>query len=189
MTTIKKADESKSKVWIVALGLLLILLGFGALAFPFLTTLSVEILVGSVFLTAGVVTVFHAFGAREWRGFFWELLIGVLYAVAGILFLANPFGGAFALTVMLGSLFLIEGILRIVLGFQVRPAANWGWVIASGGVSILLGLLIFAGMANGASLAVIGMLVGVNLVFAGSAFIAMGAGYGTVPVIGAPKSA
>ncbi len=181
MTTVKKTHESDPKVWLVVLGLLLVLVGVGALVFPFLTTLSVEILVGSAFLAAGVVTVFHAFSAKGWRGFFWELLIGILYAVAGIAFLVNPFGGAVALTVMLGSLFLTEGILRIVLGFQIRPASNWGWIIASGGVSILLGLLILAGMANGSSLAVIGMLVGVNFVFAGSAFIAIGAGYGTMP--------
>lgn len=86
----------------------------------------------------------------------------------------NPFGGVIALTVMLGVVFLIEGIARIVLAFRMRSERNWGWFAALGGISVLLGLLVLGGLANGASLGFIGVLLGVNFIFAGESFIALG---------------
>lgn len=181
MTNTAKSQDYGASGWIVALGILLVLTGIGAVAFPLVVTLSVEILVGCTALVAGVFTIFHAFSAKEWGGFFWELLIGVLYAFAGVLFLVNPFGGVVALTFAIGCMFFAEGIMRAILAFQVKPADNWGWVLASGCMSVLISILIFGGMANGASLAFIGLLVGINFMFAGASFIAIGAGYGQLP--------
>ncbi len=182
MTDTAKSHDGGSSGWIVALGVLLVLTGIGAVAFPLIISLSVEILVGSACLVAGVFTIIHAFSAKEWGGFFWELLIGGLYAFAGVVFLINPFGGVIALTFALGCMFFAEGIMRTILAFRVKPAENWGWVFASGCMSILIGILIIAGLANGASLAFIGLLVGINFIFAGMSFIMIGAGYGQFPV-------
>lgn len=162
--------------WFIALGILLVLTGMIAVAFPFVATLSVEIFVGSIVLAAGLFTVVHAFAENEWGGFFWQLAIGILYATGGICFLALPLSGAIALTLVLGAMFMVEGIARVVMAFQSRPERAWGWILASGGVSILLGVLILAGIANGASLAFIGLLVGVNFICAGASFVAAGAG-------------
>ena len=181
MTDTAKTHDSGSSGWIIALGVLLVLTGIGAVGFPLVVSLSVEILVGSACLAAGAFTIFHAFSAKEWGGFFWELLIGALYFFAGVIFLINPFGGVIALTFALGCMFFAEGIMRTILAFQVRPAENWGWVLASGCMSILIGMLIIAGLANGASLAFIGLLVGINFIFAGISFIMIGAGYGALP--------
>ncbi len=166
--------EGTGNGWFIALGIVLVLTGMVAVAFPFVATLSVELFVGSFILVAGLFTLFHAFAEKEWGGFAWQLAIGILYSLGGIGFLALPIGGAIALTVFLGVVFLTEGIARMVMAFRIRPERAWGWVLASGGVSLMLGVLILAGIGNGASLAFIGLLVGINLIFAGASFTALG---------------
>lgn len=161
----------------IFLGVLLIFTGIVALIFPYMATLSVEILVGSAFLVGGIITIFHAFAERQWGGFFWQLAIGIIQGLAGFALLAMPITGVIALTVMLGFVFTAEGIARMILAFQVRPDRAWGLILAAGGISLLLGILVLAGLANGASLAFIGLLVGINFVFAGASLVAVGTGH------------
>lgn len=166
----------------IMMGILLVLAGAAAVAFPFVTTVSVEIFIGSFVLVTGLVTVVHAFTGKGWSGFFWQLAIGILYVLAGIAFLAAPIAGVVTLTIMLGGLFVAEGIARMVMAFRIRPAQAWGWVLASGGISLLLGILLTAGVVRGGSLDFIGLLVGFNLFFAGVSFITIGAGGRQFPV-------
>ncbi|MEO0929680.1 MAG: DUF308 domain-containing protein [Pseudomonadota bacterium] len=160
--------------WMIALGVLTVLTGVVAIAFPLASTLAAELLVGSLFLAIGVVTTAHAIMERQADGIWWELLIGLVHIVAGVLFLANPFGGIVALTVLLGATFLVEGVFRIIMATQMERSRRLFLVIASGGLSILLGILVFGGLANGASLTLIGVLLGVNFMFSGAAAIAIG---------------
>ncbi|SPH18267.1 hypothetical protein DEA8626_01799 [Defluviimonas aquaemixtae] len=173
-TTHDTQEREIGRGWFIALGVVLILTGVGALTFPLVATLSMEILVGSAMLAGGIVTLVHAFRTKEWSGFFWELILAAIYLVGGVVFLANPFGGVVALTLMLGVFFTAEGVARMILAFRVRPERAWGWVFASGAMSLLLGILVIAGMANGSSLVFIGLLVGINMIFAGASFIAFG---------------
>lgn len=176
MTVVDEEAENEeiARGWFVGLGILLILTGVGALVFPMVATLSVELLVGSAMLVGGIVILIHAFKNKEWGGFFLEVVVAALYILGGVVFLANPLAGMIALTVMLGVFFAVDGIMRIVLAFQVRPEKAWPWFLASGLMSLLLGVLVAAGIANGASLAFIGLMVGINMMFAGVSYIAFG---------------
>lgn len=160
--------------WMIALGLLTILTGMTAIAFPFASTLAVEVMTGMLFLAVGLFTTVHAVVGRKADGMWWELLTGLLYVVAGVVFLANPLGGILAMTVMLGATFVAEGVLRIVMATQMERSRQLFLLIASGAMSLLLGLLVFAGLANGASLMLIGVLLGVNFIFSGMAATAVG---------------
>lgn len=160
--------------WMIALGVLTVLTGVVAIAFPLASTLAVELLTGSLFLTVGVFTTVHAIMDRKAEGIWWELLIGLVHIVAGVLFLANPLGGILALTIMLGATFMAEGVLRIIMATQMERSRKLFLIIASGGLSILLGIMVFGGLANGASLTLIGVLLGVNFIFSGTAAIAIG---------------
>ena len=167
-------DQHRGNGWFVALGVIMILTGIGAFAFPLIASLSVELLVGATFLVGGIATLFHAFQEKEWSGVFWQLAVGIVYMTGGLIFLVNPFGGVIALTVFLGIVFLVEGIARMIMGFQMRSERNWGWVVASGAMSIILSVLVFGGFATGASLGLIGVLLGINFIFAGASFVALG---------------
>ena len=193
MTSIAEEIEEQEDIargWFVGLGILLVLTGIGAVVFPMLATLSVELFVGSVLLIGGFVTLIHAFKNKEWGGFFLELLVAALHILAGVVFLANPFAGMFALTAMLAVFFIVDGIVRMVLAINVRPERAWAWLLASGLMSLLLGTLIAVGIANGTSLAFIGFMVGINLMFAGISYIAFGneGGFRIIPSTLSPKS-
>ncbi|QFT78526.1 HdeD family acid-resistance protein [Erythrobacter sp. THAF29] len=193
MTSVAEEIEEQEDIargWFVGLGILLVLTGVGALVFPMVATLSVELLVGSVMLVGGVVTLIHAFKNKEWGGFFLELIVAGLHILAGVIFLANPFAGMFALTAMLAVFFVVDGIIRMVLAINVRPEKAWAWFLASGLMSLLLGILIAVGIANGTSLAFIGFMVGINLMFAGVSYIAFGneGGFRIIPSTLNPKS-
>lgn len=160
--------------WTAVLGVMFVFIGFGALLFPFMTTLTVEIFAGITLVIAGIATLVHAFSANGWPGFLMQLLIGALYTIGGLFFLINPLGGTIALTISLGFVFLVEGVARSIMAFNIKPDENWGWVFASGMLSILIGLMIMAGMSSGVSLAFIGIIFGINFVTAGISFIVIG---------------
>ena len=103
---------------------------------------------------------------RGWRGFLLELLSAVLYLGVGILLLVNPLEGALALTIVLAAFLVVEGIFKIIMAMRVRDHDGWGWLLASGILSVTLGVLIWA-QWPASGLWVIGLLVGIQLLFTG----------------------
>jgi len=127
--------------WFLALGILLIIAGVAAIAFPLLSTIATKIALGWIFLIAGALIVVHAFSIRQWQGFLLSLLIGALYLVAGAWLAFTPFAGVVALTILLAALFLAEGVLEVIMGLRVRPHEGWGWLLLSGLIAIVVGVL------------------------------------------------
>jgi uncharacterized membrane protein HdeD (DUF308 family) len=111
---------------------------------------------------------------RSAPGFWWSLLSGILGVVAGIVLLRWPLGGAFSLTLVLTLFLVIEGIVSIMFALEHRRelSGRWGMMLASGVVDLILAAMIYAGLPGTAAWA-IGLLVGINMVFGGSALIAM----------------
>ena len=180
---ISKADidaalaEAKRQIadnwgWFLALGLLLIVAGVAAIAFPLLSTIATKIALGWIFLVAGVVLVVHAFSIKGWRGFILGLLVGALYVVAGGWLAFFPFTGIITLTLLLAALFLAEGVLEVMMAMRVRPHQGWGWLLLSGLVAIAVGVMIAAGLPSSAVWA-IGLLTGINLLSSGVSFVVL----------------
>ena len=161
-----------SRGWFIALGVLLILTGTGALIFPLLATFSAQVLAAATLLAGGVVTLVHAFKNRGWRGFALEALLGLLYIGGGLILFINPLAGMIALTVLLGAMFAADGIARILLALRIRPERSWWAFLISGGLSLVLGALVLLGLPSGYSLAFLGLMVGINMIFAGFSFLA-----------------
>jgi uncharacterized membrane protein HdeD (DUF308 family) len=158
--------------WFLALGIVLILAGAAAIVFPWVFTVAAKIALGWIFLIGGIVLVVHALSTRGWSGFFWSLLIGVLYLVAGGWLAFFPFTGIITLTILLAALFLAEGVLEVILAFRMRPHEGWGWLLLSGLVAIAVGLLI-AYQLPGSAVWAIGLLVGINLLSTGVSFVVL----------------
>ena len=142
--------------WFLALGVVLVLAGVAAIAFPLLSTIAAKIALGWIFLAGGAMLLIHAFSIKEWRGFLLELLIGVLYLVAGGWLAFFPFTGIITLTILLAALFLAEGVLEVIMAVRVRPHEGWAWLLLSGLVAVAVGLL-----------------AGVNLLSTGVSFIVL----------------
>lgn len=147
-------------------GVIFSLLGILAIALPGLFTLGAELLVGVLFIIAGVVQGWRTFQTEGVPGFIWSLIVAIVYLAVGIFLLANPLEGVVTLTLVLIFFFLVDGIANIILSFQLKPHGVWGWRLLSGIISLILAYIIYAGWP-GTAVWVIGLLVGINLLFAG----------------------
>lgn len=155
-------------------GIVLLVLGVAAIAIPVLATIAITIIFGWLFLISGVVGLFTTFWMRSAPGFWWSLVSAVLGIVVGVLLLASPVAGAVSLTLVLIAFFIIEGAASIMfaLDHKREQSGNWGWMLVSGIIDLVLAVMIFAGLPSTAAWA-IGLLVGINMVFGGVALIAM----------------
>lgn len=156
-------------------GGILVFLGLLAVLFPFVTGVSLSILLGSLLVVGGLVHVAHAFRAPGWGGFTGQVLLALVYAFAGISLLANPVLGLVTLTVLVITYFLVSGIVQAITGFQLRGEPNWVWMVMSGSISILLAVLLWLGLPATAAWAV-GLLFGANLVTTGLSMLMLGFG-------------
>lgn len=165
-----RRDVARHWGWFLALGILLVIVGMVAIAFPFLSTIAAKIALGWVLLIAGIGAVIHSFYVKRWGGFLWNLLIGLLYLIVGFWLAFFPLTGILTLTILLAALFIADGIMEIVMGFRVRPHEGWGWLIFSGVIAIIAGLLIALNLPSSAVWA-LGLLAGVKLLVWGWSFI------------------
>jgi uncharacterized membrane protein HdeD (DUF308 family) len=155
-------------------GIVLLILGILAIIVPPIATIAVEVLVGWLLLVSGIVGLIATIRMRNAPGFGWSLLSAVIGIAAGVVLLAWPLSGAFSLTLILTVFLTLEGVISILYAFEHRRelSGRWGAMLFSGVVDLFLAGIIFAGLPGTAAWA-IGLLIGVNLVFGGSALIAM----------------
>jgi uncharacterized membrane protein HdeD (DUF308 family) len=163
----------KSAGWIVAFGVISLIAGAVALGSVVMATAYAVYIVGFMMLVAGFAEIIAAFGTRGWGRFLFWLLLGVLYLFAGLVCLQNPFRAATILTLALGIALIATGLLRIFLATQMRHGTPWGWVVLSGILSFLLGLMIVSHWPA-SSFYVLGIFLGIDLIFIGGTWLAMG---------------
>ncbi|MBI1202056.1 MAG: HdeD family acid-resistance protein [Rhodopseudomonas sp.] len=158
----------------LAEGVLLLVLGVIAVIVPPLATLAVTILFGWLFLVSGVMGLLTSFWMRAAPGFWWSLISAAVAVLVGGMLLAQPVSGAISLTLLLIAFFAVEGVVSIMFALDHKRelSGQWGWMLASGLVDLVLGVILLAGLP-GTSLWAIGLLVGINMVFGGIALIAM----------------
>jgi uncharacterized membrane protein HdeD (DUF308 family) len=166
--------------WFLLLGILLVLCGVIALSCPFISTIGVVIVLGAALLVSGIATIVGAFWAGKWSGFFLQLLVGILYAVAGFTMMDEPGIAVSVLTLFLAAFFVVVGIFRIVVSLSEK-FAQWGWSLLSGFITLLLGVVIFKNY-EAAQLWVIGLLVGIELIFNGWTWIMLSLSVRNLPV-------
>src|SRR5215831_4492028 len=168
--------QSIREHWVLFLieGIVLVVLGILAIIVPPLATITFTLFIGWLFLIMGIMGLITTFWARHAPGFWWSLLSAVLAIAAGIVLLINPFSGAFTLTLLLIVFFIIEGVLSIMYALEHKKelSGRWGWMLASGIIDLILAAIILLGLPGTAAWA-LGLLVGINMLFGGSAMIAM----------------
>jgi uncharacterized membrane protein HdeD (DUF308 family) len=156
----------KNSGWFIALGIVMVILGIAAIVEPLMATVAVARVFSWIFLFAGIIRIVYAVQSRRDPGFWLKLLIGILYVIAGISLLSNIFGAALTLTIAFGIAILGQGILEVIAAFKARPDSNWVWMLVSGLLAIVLGILIFYQWPFSAAW-ILGIFVGINLMFTG----------------------
>ncbi|NDH61185.1 MAG: HdeD family acid-resistance protein [Alphaproteobacteria bacterium] len=160
--------------WIVALGVVFLVAGVIAMGSVVAATETAVLVVGIMMLMGGVAEIIAAFSVKSWGKFLLWMLLGVLYVAAGMIAIMNPLLAAAYLTLMLGFALVFGGVLRIFLAFQMKSAGGpWGWVVLSGLITLLLGAMIIA-QWPASSLFVLGIFLGIDLIFIGAGWITMG---------------
>jgi uncharacterized membrane protein HdeD (DUF308 family) len=167
-----QAEIAEHWVGYLVLGCALLLVGMAAIIFPLFSTIAAKIALGWIFVVSGAAIILHAFSAGNWRGFFWNLLIGLLHLIVGGYLALLPLTGILTLTVLLAALLIADGLLEVGMALQLRPHDGWGWVLTSGAVAIAAGLLIVLQLPSSATWT-IGVLVGIKMIFAGWSFISL----------------
>lgn len=158
----------------MAEGVLLLVLGVAAIVLPLVATVAVAFIIGWLLLMSGIVGLIATFRMRHAPGFWWSLVSAILAIAAGVVLLRWPLSGALSLTVILTIFFVIEGVASIFYALEHKRelSGRWGMMLASGVLDLVLASIIFLGLPGTATWA-IGLLLGINLVFGGSAIISM----------------
>jgi uncharacterized membrane protein HdeD (DUF308 family) len=141
------------------------MLGSIALTSVFWATMVSIILFGTLLVAAGSATVLHSLLIADWKGFFVELIAGILSSVVGWMIIMNPILGATTLTIVLGVYFTVSGLIKISGGL-LNNLEHWGWLLFNGIASSALGLMILA-QWPAASLWVLGMFLAIDLMVSG----------------------
>ena len=173
---------SERKKVSITLGVLLIILGGIAVLSPVIATLVLIRVIAWLLIFAAIDQFIHAIRSGE-GGVFIKVLLAVLYAVAGVILLSRPLHGAIAATAVIGALLIVDGIIETVLGARLRHtyAGGGGWLIGGGILSLILGAVILYRLPW--SMAAIGLLVGIRLIFKGIEQIARSSTDNRVPSI------
>jgi len=160
-------DIKSAANWSLLLGVLILILGFVALAVPpLLTALAANYTLAWIALLIGVLQLIHAYQTHKKSHAGWQVATGLLNLVVGALLLIYPVQGVAVLALMLAALVFTVGIAELFLAFQRRPAPGWGWVLASGILSALVGVLIAIGWP-GDSFLLIAVYVGISMISGG----------------------
>jgi uncharacterized membrane protein HdeD (DUF308 family) len=162
--------------WLLALGLLLIVLGTVGLWMSFALTLATVTLFGALFVAGGVFQLLNAFQLKGWKSVLWHILIALLYIAAGIIIITDPVFASLGLTMALAWILIAVGLLRSIMAFQLRPVSGWLWPLFSGLISMLLGAMILA-QWPASGFWVIGLFVAIEMIMNGwsSVFVALAA--------------
>jgi uncharacterized membrane protein HdeD (DUF308 family) len=152
--------------------ILFIIGGLMAIFMPLASTIAVKFIIGAILVVMGIVEVVQAFGIKGWLGFIWNLAVGVVFCFAGGYLLSDPLSGLMTLTLLVALTFIAQGILEIFYGIQMRPANGASWIIFSGIISAIAGVLIFTGLPISGAW-VLGFLAGISLLSSGFTNIAL----------------
>ena len=162
--------------WVLFLieGIILLILGVAAIVLPVVATLAFTLVIGWLFLISGGVGLVTTFWMRNAPGFWWALLSAVIGIAAGVILIRWPISGTISLTIVLIAFFVIEGVATIMYAVEHRSqlSGRWGWMLMSGIIDLILAAIIFAGLPGTAAWA-LGLLVGINMLFGGTAMIGM----------------
>ena len=158
----------RHSLWYLLQSGLMIIAGILAIVFPVLSSVAVVFFLGWLLIFSGIVQGISLVGARAVPHFWLQLVSVVLYLVLGVLFLRNPGESLLTLSLLLILFFMIEGISKVIFSLTIRPFPNWGWVLASGVVSIALSVLLWASMPVTA-VWLFGVMFGIGLISEGAA--------------------
>jgi uncharacterized membrane protein HdeD (DUF308 family) len=155
-------------------GAVLMLLGAGAIVLPQIATFALALFLGWLFLIGGVIGLAATVMARQAPGFWWSLISAVASIVAGALFIRAPLGGEISLTFILTAFLVADGFFMIMFGIEHRRqlTKRWQWLVVNGVLDLILAAIVVLALPGSVTW-VLGLVVGIDLLFGGSTLVAL----------------
>ena len=136
----------RHSLWYLIQGALMVIAGVLALIYPLVSTVAVVLFLGWLLIISGILQGISLFDARRVPHFWLQLVSVVLSVIIGVLFLRDPGQALLVLTLLLIVFLMVEGISKVIFSLTIRPFPNWGWILASGIIGILLALYLWASL-------------------------------------------
>ena len=152
-------------------GVASVVAGTMALFAPVLATATIATFIAILLLAVGFVNLLAPIFAPDGMKLD-SFLIGIVQVLLAAVMAFYPFQSIGSMTLLIASVFMVEGILRIGFAIAARKLPGWGWALFSGISTVVLSGVILAGLPE-AALWVIGLLVGVNMLTNGGARIGL----------------
>jgi uncharacterized membrane protein HdeD (DUF308 family) len=156
----------KSLGWSIALSVLLILAGLFAILIPPVSGLAITLIFGWSMIFSGITHFIFAFKTHTTGGILWELLVGAVYLFTGVYLILHPLDALIALTLILAIYLFFEGVVEIILSFQLRPRHGANWLLIDGIITLILAVMIWRSWPA-STVWVVGTLVGISMIFSG----------------------
>ena len=158
----------RHSLWYLLQGMLMVVTGVVALLFPVFSSVAVVLMLGWLLIISGIFQAISLIGATNVPHFWLQLISVALSVVIGILFLRHPGEGLLTLTLLLIVFFMVGGMAKVIFALTIRPFPNWGWVLASGIIGVLLAIYLWSSLPIAAAW-LLGILVGIQLISEGAA--------------------
>jgi uncharacterized membrane protein HdeD (DUF308 family) len=162
----------RNATWFIIFGTLVTMLGIVGLGMTVALTLTSMFYFGALLLVRGGVEMVAAYRSREWGGFFFHLISASIGAVAGLVMITRPAMAAESITLFLGALFMVEGMMLLIAGVIYR-FPSWGWTLANGLMTFVLGLMLWQEFPF-SGYWFIGTLIALEIIVTGVSYIALG---------------
>lgn len=162
--------------WILVFGLLGILAGLAVLFFTNDALLVIAVTFGAWLLVSGIFRFFAAFSVPMENGWVRALyaILAVFSVAVGVYLLVHPTLSLLVLTLTIGIFWLFHGNMELFIGAGTPGLPNRGWMIASGLLGIVAGVIIV--LSPGTSVLALTLVLGIWLI-----------AYGLTLVVGAFK--
>ena len=158
----------RHSLWYLIQSALMVVAGFLALIYPLVSSVAVVLFLGWMLIISGIVQGISLFDARKLPHFWLQLISVVLSLIVGVLFLRDPGQALIVLTLLLIVFLMVEGISKVIFSLTIKPFPNWGWVLVSGIIGILLSFYLWASLPITA-IWLLGVLLGIQLICEGAA--------------------
>ncbi|KTC81405.1 HdeD family acid-resistance protein [Legionella brunensis] len=173
MTTVlleEPRELKRSWGWLLALGILFVILGGIGLGMVVGLTLASMLFLGILLIIGGFLQIVDVFKSRHWRAVTWHAFIAMLYIIGGCLIIYDPFLASALITALLASVLIIIGLSRFFMAIMLRGSSGWGWLLLAGIVAIALGVMILMHWPL-SGLWIIGLFIAVELIVDGWTYI------------------
>ena len=156
----------KASGWSIVLGILMILAGMLAIVESFVAGLVAVYIIAWMAIFNGVAQIVFGFRAHSGGKMALEIVLGLLYIVAGGFILVHPGGGLLAITLFIAWFLLIYGVFAVVLAFRLKPLKGWGWVLFDAILTLILAVLILKHWPFDSAW-IVGTLLGISFISSG----------------------